>query len=342
MKIEEIGPRGPLAHPPESSSANLLVNVYVPDIIMQASLSRSRSSSVRINHHYRPQTKFAKVMFLQVSVILSTGGACMVALGGLHGCPEGGVCVVALGACVVAERGVCGCSGVCVVALGGMHGCSGGRAVALGACMVARGAFCGFWGACIVAWGGVWLLRGRHAWLLPGGGMCGCSGGAFRGCLGVCMVAWGACMVAPGGACMVAPGGYAWLLPGSVAAPGGACVVALGGRAWFFRWDTVNERAVRILLECILVRIVYYQTRDPQKRWRKSWLKSPVSSSSVYGDRNSMLEQTGSPYWSKPEAHIGPDRKSMLKQTGSPYWSKPEAHVEANCHSRAKEECLWI
>ena len=28
-------------------------------------------------YHYRPQTKFAKVMFLHVSVILSTGGLCL-------------------------------------------------------------------------------------------------------------------------------------------------------------------------------------------------------------------------------------------------------------------------
>ena len=35
----------------------------------------------------------------------------------------------------------------------------------------------------------------------------------------------------------------------------GACMVA-GGHAWIRR-DTVNERAVRILLECILVIIVY-------------------------------------------------------------------------------------
>ena len=53
---------------------------------------------------------------------------------------------------------------------------------------------------------------------------------------GACVVAWGACMVAGGmcgcrGACMVA-GGHVWL-------PGGR--------------DMVNERAVRILLECILV-----------------------------------------------------------------------------------------
>ena len=67
---------------------------------------------------------------------------------------------------------------------------------------------------------------------------------------------------------MVAPGGvhgcsgrHAWLLPG-------ACVVAPGGHAWLLggrgrAWDTmrygdmVNERAVRILLECILVRYLF-------------------------------------------------------------------------------------
>ena len=112
---------------------------------------------------YRPQTKFAKVMFLQVSV-----------------CPQGG------GACVVAPGG------------GGGH-----------------------------AWlllGGCACLLGGRAWLLPGG---------------ACVVAPGGCVVAHGGACMVARG---------------------GGRAWFFRWDTVNERAVRILLECILV-IIFLQSK---------------------------------------------------------------------------------
>ena len=84
--------------------------------------------------YYRPQTKFAKVMFLQVSV-----------------CPRGGG-----------------------------HAWQGGRA----------------WGACMVG----------------GGGMCG---------RGACMAGW-------------------------------ACVVG-GGRAWQILRDTVNERAVRILLECILV-----------------------------------------------------------------------------------------
>ena len=74
--------------------------------------------------------------------------------------------------------------------------------------------------------------------------MHGCSGGRV-------WLLWGrACMVAPGGVrgcsrgmCVVAPGGgRAWLLPGR-------------GRAWdTTRYgDTINERAVRILLECILV-----------------------------------------------------------------------------------------
>ena len=80
-------------------------------------------------------------------------------------------------------------------------------------------------GACVVALGG-------HAWLLWGG-MHGCSGGA--------------CMVALGGmhGCS---GGHAWLLWGGMHG-------CSGGHAWdTTRYgDTVNERAVRILLECILV-----------------------------------------------------------------------------------------
>ena len=115
----------------------------------------------------------------------------------------------------VHRGGVRGCSG-------GVCGCSGG------ACMVALGWVHGCSG------GHAWLLlRGGHAWLLRGG-VRSCSGG---------------CVVAPGGACMVAPGGMH-------GCSGGACVVALGGgRAWdTTRYgDTVNERAVRILLECILV-----------------------------------------------------------------------------------------
>ena len=147
--------------------------------------------------HYRPQTKFAKVMFLQVSV-----------------CPRGGACMVALGGHAwLLWGGVRGCTGeVCVVALGGgMHGCS--------------------WGVCVVALGGhVWLLQGGMHGCSWGGmrgcsweGMCGCSRGGRHAWL-----LWGACVVAPGGHVWLLPGGCAWLLPG------GACVVALGGRAWFF------------------------------------------------------------------------------------------------------------
>ena len=100
------------------------------------------------------------------------------------------------------------------------------------------------WGAWVVAPRGVWMVAPRGASVVtPRGGMRGCSGGGLY---------------------MVSPGGHAWLFRG-------ACVVALGGgcsqgvcmvfqgcvwffrgHVWFFRWDTVNERAVRILLECIL------------------------------------------------------------------------------------------
>ena len=63
------------------------------------------------------------------------------------------------------------------------------------------------------------------------------------------------CVVAPGGVCVVTPGGgggHAWLL-------WGACMVFSRGVRGFLggmhriRRDMVNERAVRILLECILV-----------------------------------------------------------------------------------------
>ena len=128
----------------------------------------------------------------------------------------GGVCVVApRGACMVAPGGVRGCSwgDMHGCSQGGMHGCSQGEHVWL------------LWGACVVAPGG-------HAWLL-----------------------WGACVVAPGGHAWLLPGGHAWLLLGGHAwlLLGGHAWLLWGGHVWFFRWDTVNERAVRILLECILV-----------------------------------------------------------------------------------------
>ena len=84
--------------------------------------------------------------------------------------------------------------------------------------------------------------RGGHVWL-PGGAYVVAMGG-MCGCQGVCMVVGGGC------------GGHAWLQ--------GACVVAGGGGVHGIRRDTINERAVRILLECILVRLcnnmmIYFQ-----------------------------------------------------------------------------------
>ena len=96
---------------------------------------------------------------------------------------------------------------------GGMHGCRG-CAWLLGV----GGGICGCGGH---AW-----LQGGHAWLsggaciVAGVSMCGCQGGML-GCRGACVVA-GGCMVVGGGMCRI-------------------------------RQDTVNERAVRILLQCILV-----------------------------------------------------------------------------------------
>ena len=184
---------------------------------------------------YRPQRSWGKVIFSQASVILSTGGR------GMRGCQGSGVCVVAGGHAwlpggvwLPGEHlwllgGMHGCRGACVVArghawlLGGMHGCRGGMCGCQGACMVARG----------------------HAWL-PGG-MHGCWG-VVCGCQGACVVARGYAWLPGGmhgcqGVCMVA-GGHLWL-------PGGCAL--LPGDVHGIRWDTVNEWAVRILLECILV-----------------------------------------------------------------------------------------
>ena len=80
-------------------------------------------------------------------------------------------------------------------------------------------------------------------------------------------------MVARGWACMVAPGGCAWLLRG--------CVVSLGGvhgcsqeHAWDTKryTDTVNERAVCILLECILVQIRGLFTRNEIQPIAEIWI----------------------------------------------------------------------
>ena len=183
--------------------------------------------------NYRPQTKFAKVMFLHLSVSHSVhrvgggmcgcGGAWVIVgrhawlWGGMHGC-QGGMC--GWGACVVG--GVHGCGGhvwlwgACMV-VGGMHSCGGvpgcrGMRGCRGVCMVARG----------------------HAWL-PGG-MCGfgvCVVSGYVWLWWVCMVAEGVCVaVGGGGGGMHGCGGCVWL-PGGMCGCGGCmnvgdCVVAGG------------------------------------------------------------------------------------------------------------------
>ena len=143
-----------------------------------------------------------------------------------------------------------------------------------------------FTGVCLSTGGHAWLLQGGHVWLLWGG-MCSCSGvgwggvgdvhgcsqGGMHGCSQGCVIApggihgcsWGVCMVAPGGACMIPQGctwllqedGHAWLLRG-------ACLIAHWGHAWdTMRYrDAVNERAVCILLECILVNKILNRQQD--------------------------------------------------------------------------------
>ena len=174
--------------------------------------------------YYRRNEVGARLYFTGVCDSVHRGRACFQ-----------GACMVVGGQCMV----------VCKL-LGGMHGCWGDmygfQAVVYG-CQ----------GACMVA-------RRVHAWLQGGmhgcqGDMCGCWG-CMHGCWGDMHSCQGACMVAgehvwlPGGMCSC--WGFAWLLGGMHSCQG-ACVVAGGGVHGIQR-DMVNEPAVRILLECILVR----------------------------------------------------------------------------------------
>ena len=181
-------------------------------------------------------------MFLHLSVILSTGecawqGACMA--GGMHG------------------RGVCGRG----------HAWQRGCMVGGGACAW-QGAVCGgrhaWWGAC-VAGGCTWQGRGacvagwRYAWQ-----GCAWQGGMHSGGGHV----WqGACMArrcASQGACVagdVHGRGHAWQggMHGRGCAWQGACACHTPPpRHYDIR--SVNARAARILLECILVASCDYFT----------------------------------------------------------------------------------
>ena len=102
------------------------------------------------------------------------------------------------------------------------------------------------WGACMVAGGCAWLQRGMHG---CGGVVVGGMHGFWEGMHGCWGHAW-------------LPGGCAWLLGVCVVAGGGMC--GCGGHVWLggmhgwggvhrMRRDTVNERAVHILMECIFV-----------------------------------------------------------------------------------------
>ena len=88
-----------------------------------------------------------KVMFLHVSVILLTGGACMVE-GGVHGC---GGCAWLWRAYMVVG-GMHGCRGHVWLWGGGMYGCGG--AWLQGACVVAGGGMHTCGRVCMVAGGG--------------------------------------------------------------------------------------------------------------------------------------------------------------------------------------------
>ena len=122
-----------------------------------------------------------------------------------------------------------------------------------------------FTGVCLSTGGHAWLLRGV-CMVAPGwGGMHGCSRGWHAWLL------WGD-LHCSGGVCGCSRGGHAWLLWGGMhGCSGGACMVALGGHAWLLgghAWDTtrygdtIHERVLRILLECILVIVFFPQNHS--------------------------------------------------------------------------------
>ena len=141
-------------------------------------------------YFYRPQTKFAKVMFLQVFVCPHRGGACMVLFGrgacvvlfGGHVWFYSGACVVLFGGCAWFYLGghAWFYSGVCMVLFGGHVWFYLGACVVLfggcawfylsGACVVLFGGMHGFiWGACMVLFGGMHGFIWGHAWFYSGG-----------------------------------------------------------------------------------------------------------------------------------------------------------------------------
>ena len=155
---------------------------------------------------YRPQTKFAKVMFLQVSV-----------------CPQGG-------------------EGACVVPRGGVHGCSGGRAwfYSGGRAWFYSGAFLVLFGGCMVLFGGMrGFIQGQGGvrgfiW----GGMHGFIWGGMRGFIRGLGRAW----FYSGGHAWFYLGGCAWFYSGGVRGfiPGG-----MHGFFSFFGYNEIRSMSGR-------------------------------------------------------------------------------------------------
>ena len=191
--------------------------------------------SNKYTHFYRPQTELREGYVFTGVCDFVHRGACMV-VGGVHGC--GGACVV-VGVCMVAGgmhgwgmcawlQGACVVVGGCAWLLGGMHGCRGVEGLAW------------LWG------GGRWCAWLRRACMFAGG-MHGW--GDMHGC-------WEGGMVGGGRGHAWLQGQHVWL-QGDMRGCGEVCMVAGGVHGCWgvcrIRRDTVNEWAVRILLECILV-----------------------------------------------------------------------------------------
>ena len=143
-------------------------------------------------------------------------------------------------------------------------------------------------GGGVRAWGGACIPKGMCVWR----GLHGCEGHAWQqACLGghACpgVHVWGACMA----------GGCVW--PGSVHAMHDPPV-------WYYEIRSVNERAVRILLECILVMtkfpqyittlilwffLMSHQERNNSiKRWRIQELKGARGRIQVSPYRATMVQ----------------------------------------------------
>ena len=142
-----------------------------------------------------------------------------------------------------------------------------------GACMVLFGGACMvlFGGVCVVLFGGACMvLFWGHAWFYSG---------AMHGFI------WGhAWFYSGGGHAWFYSGGHAWFYLGGVRGfSGGACVF-FSVFSFRIQWDTVNERAVRILLECILVSGTFNHSGLSVQSYRSSWkYRTPDADGGILG-----------------------------------------------------------